>query len=83
MTLDKMIVSVAIPSLSYTETLLIETVLVTHPSSTDPLQLSSILFPQTSVAPGLTAALLSLQSPLVVTHPAGCEHRETVVDGFP
>ena len=34
-----------------------------HPSSMLPSQLSSIPLPHTSVAPGLTFALLSLQSP--------------------
>lgn len=42
-----------------------------HPSSVDPLQLSSIPFPHTSVIPGFTFALLSLQSLEFATDPDG------------
>jgi hypothetical protein len=55
----------------------------TYPSSTWPLQLSSIPLHVVSAAPGWTAALLSSQSPAVATYPLGCVQPEAVTLGLP
>ena len=47
-----------------------------------PLQLSSMVL-QVSAAAGLTAASLSLQSPLAATYPAGAEQAIVVAAASP
>jgi hypothetical protein len=60
-----------------------DNLVVAHPSSVKPLQLSSIPLPQISVAPILMAAFPSLQSWLFKTYPIGCVQAIVETAGLP